>query len=192
VLRELHGNPHVGDHLLSAASSALLARADELALAIYRKALADPVLNRRMYREESLWAAFLPAVNSAIRVGRFDEAEAVLLEVERLAAEPVPLAAPLRVRIKLAREGARDAAERARAPTPPDPEPEAPRPPPELLPPAVSPSGLRPGGPEPAPTRVAPSGADGDGASDSVGWPVFAAFGALLALAALLLLRRRR
>jgi hypothetical protein len=123
LVERLAGSPALGGHLLSAASTAFAARASETALAIYRLALADPFLRRAAWQDGSVQGGLLLAVESALLLGRLDDAEALLDEIASLASGPLVQGDALRVRIRLARER-----ERERAARPPEPAaPPAPR-----------------------------------------------------------------
>lgn len=181
ALRDLSGNPHVGAYLLSAASSALLARADADGLALYLRALDDPALRVRAMSERDVAQGLLPAVPTAVRLGRYDEAERILAELVRLAGGDLPGAAEERVHLKLAREAAaRRTAGGDAPPAPPGPPP--PRPPAELLVPA--PASEARAERHDAPPR------DDDGSTGRAAWVL----GALAAagLLSLLLVRRLR
>lgn len=193
LLRGLAGNPHVGPFLLSAASSALHGRAYETALAVYRRALGDPVFVQGAWRQPDFWAGLLPAVMAALALERFDEAEELLAMVERIAGELVGEADGLRAEIKLKRV---QAAERASAappapPQPPEPEP-APPPPPAPREPGqlLLPDAAARADPQ-APPAAGEGEVESEGGAGGGLWPfVVAALGALTLL--LLLQRRRR
>jgi hypothetical protein len=156
TLRELAGNPHLGEHLLSAASSALVARADEDAFALYGLALDDPTLRARARTDLGVVGGLLPAVQVALRLERFEQGERWLDDIESLAGVPVAEAEALRVRLKLAREAAaaREAARERPPPAGPGSGEPGPRRAPELRAPAPAEESRREG------ARTADDGAD--------------------------------
>jgi hypothetical protein len=195
VLRGLAGNDRVGEFLLAAGSSALQAGAYEVALAVYRRALREPDFVARAHRDPSLWGGLLPAVDAALRLRRFDDADELLASVERIAGEPVPLADAYRARTALARQKAAEG-----APLPPVPPPPTPPQPPEPREPPERPRTRGTGELDvPTPPHLlrddapASEAADDDAAQAPGGWggTTWLVF-AVLALVALLLVARTR